>query len=66
MKLCVLEIIIIIILCVCSCCDDDMQAADADWSEKYRQRSRGLPSKTAAHYGGQILQVIKTKLCVYL
>lgn len=33
-------------------------AADADWSEKYRRRSKGLPKKTVILYGRQILKVI--------
>ncbi len=32
--------------------------ADADWSEKYRRRSKGLPNKTVMLYGRHILEVI--------
>ena len=31
--------------------------ADADWSEKYRRRSKGLQNKTVMLYGRQILEV---------
>ena len=32
-------------------------AADADWSEKYRRRSKGLPKKKVILYGRQVLEV---------
>lgn len=32
--------------------------ADADWSEKYRQRSKGLPNKTIMLYGRHILEAM--------
>jgi hypothetical protein len=31
--------------------------ADADWSEKYRRRSKGLHNKTVILYGRHILEV---------